>query len=98
MGIDPKDIPKMATDAGELLENFVSAFINFSKPLICVVNGPAVGVSVTTMALFDIVYATDKVSNLSLSLPTPIISNYSQPHGQGLSYCIFVHFKQTHAT
>lgn len=61
MGIDPKDMSKIAEESGKLLERFVNSFIDFSKPLICVVNGPAVGVSVTTMGLFDIVYATDRV-------------------------------------
>ena len=40
---------------------FVAAFIDFPKPLIGVVNGPAVGVSVTTLGLYDAVYCTDKV-------------------------------------
>ena len=42
----------------------MSAFIDFPKPLIGVINGPAIGVSVTVMGLFDAVYATDKVSYL----------------------------------
>lgn len=40
---------------------FVAAFIDFPKPLIGVINGPAIGVSVTVLGLFDLVYATDKV-------------------------------------
>lgn len=43
----------------ELLENFLKAFIDFPKQLIVAVNGPAVGVAVTTLGLADVVYASD---------------------------------------
>ena len=42
--------------------DFVSTFINFPKPLIAAVNGPAIGVSVTLLGLCDLVYAADNVS------------------------------------
>ncbi|EMP36675.1 Enoyl-CoA delta isomerase 2 [Chelonia mydas] len=45
-----------------LPQNFVNHFIDFPKPLIAVVNGPAVGISVTLLGLFDIVYATDRAT------------------------------------
>ncbi|CAM4511890.1 unnamed protein product [Caretta caretta] len=60
--IPPGGIEKMAKDAAILLENFVNHFIDFPKPLIAVVNGPAVGISVTLLGLFDIVYATDRAT------------------------------------
>ncbi|CDQ56004.1 enoyl-CoA delta isomerase 2 [Oncorhynchus tshawytscha] len=55
-------IEQMAKDAGELLREFVKAFIDFPKPLVAVVNGPAVGVSVTLLGLFEIVYATERAT------------------------------------
>ncbi|KAJ8277026.1 hypothetical protein GJAV_G00070630 [Gymnothorax javanicus] len=55
-------IEKMARDSGELLRGFVKAFIDFPKPLIGVINGPAVGVSVTVLGLFDVVYATERAT------------------------------------
>ncbi|XP_067932105.1 enoyl-CoA delta isomerase 2-like [Watersipora subatra] len=76
MGIDPKDMAKMADQSAILLQNFIEAFINFSKPLICVVNGPAVGVAVTTMGLFDLVYSTDRAT-----FNTPFSSLGQSPEG-----------------
>lgn len=56
------NIKKAAVDGGLLLEEFVNAFITFSKPLISAINGPAVGISVTLLGLFDLIIATDKAS------------------------------------
>ena len=43
--------------------DFVSAFIQFPKPLIAAVNGPAVGISVTLLGLCDLVYTAEHVCN-----------------------------------
>lgn len=55
-------IEEMAKQGGDLLRKYVRAYIDFPKPLVAVVNGPAVGISVTVMGLFDLVYATDRAT------------------------------------
>ena len=66
-----------------MLIDFVDAFINFEKPLIAGVNGPAIGIGVTTLALCDLVLAA---SNSTFQCPFTKIgqspegtSSYSMP-------------------
>jgi peroxisomal 3,2-trans-enoyl-CoA isomerase len=51
---------ELAYKGADLLRDFINSFISFPKPLIAAVNGPAVGVAVTTLALCDFVYASDQ--------------------------------------
>uniref|UniRef100_A0A3B4XEA7 Enoyl-CoA delta isomerase 2 n=1 Tax=Seriola lalandi dorsalis TaxID=1841481 RepID=A0A3B4XEA7_SERLL len=55
-------VEEMARQGGELLRKYVRAYIDFPKPLVAVVNGPAVGISVTLLGLFDLVYATERAT------------------------------------
>ncbi|XP_068413827.1 enoyl-CoA delta isomerase 2 [Eschrichtius robustus] len=60
--IPPGEVEERARSGAVLLRDFVDCFIDFPKPLVAVVNGPAVGISVTLLGLFDIVYATDRAT------------------------------------
>ncbi|XP_005327554.2 enoyl-CoA delta isomerase 2 isoform X1 [Ictidomys tridecemlineatus] len=60
--VSPNSIEETAKNASILLREFVDAFIDFPKPLVAVINGPAVGIVVTLLGLFDAVYASDKAT------------------------------------
>uniref|UniRef100_A0A2R5L3U8 Putative enoyl-coa hydratase/isomerase n=1 Tax=Ornithodoros turicata TaxID=34597 RepID=A0A2R5L3U8_9ACAR len=68
-----RTIEDLAKDAAELVRAYVSTFIDFPKPMVALVNGPAIGVACTILGIFDVVYASDKAffqtpfSNLGLS-------------------------------
>ncbi|XP_029656116.2 enoyl-CoA delta isomerase 2 isoform X1 [Octopus sinensis] len=74
--VAPENISAMAENASVILGKFVRALIDFPKPLIALVNGPAVGISVTALGLFDAVYASDKAT-----FHTPFSSLGQSPEG-----------------
>lgn len=53
---------ELAEQARVLLIRVVQAFIDFPKILIGLINGPATGIAVTLLGLFDTVYAIDKAT------------------------------------
>lgn len=50
-----------ASKAHEVLKSMIRAFYTFPKVLVCVVNGPCIGIAATTAALCDLIYAVDTV-------------------------------------
>ncbi|KAL3087252.1 hypothetical protein niasHT_020515 [Heterodera trifolii] len=62
-GVKTSDDLRAMADRGErVLERYVRAFIEHEKPLIGLINGPAIGISVTVLPLFDLVIASDKAT------------------------------------
>ncbi|XP_075682790.1 enoyl-CoA delta isomerase 2-like [Rhinoderma darwinii] len=92
--IPPEGKEKMARDSAVILQAFVRKFIDFPKPLIAVINGPAVGISVTILGLFDLVYATDRATFHTpfsqLGQSPEGCSSYTFPRIMGLSKAVEV--------
>ncbi|XP_034250767.1 enoyl-CoA delta isomerase 2, mitochondrial-like [Thrips palmi] len=77
------DLEKTLEQAAAILRTFVQSFIDFPKILVGVVNGPAVGLATTTLALFDVVYcannATFSTPFTALGLTPEGCSSYTFP-------------------
>ncbi|XP_075684578.1 enoyl-CoA delta isomerase 2-like [Rhinoderma darwinii] len=55
-------LEEMVKDTTGLVRNLVCKVIDFPKPLVAMVNGPAIGIATTILGLFDLVYASDKAT------------------------------------
>ncbi|KAF8563538.1 hypothetical protein P879_09094 [Paragonimus westermani] len=72
-GVPIQDIVKTARN---VLYQFVSAFISFPKTLVALVNGPSVGITVTTLGLYDFVLAAE-----TATFHTPFVTLGQTPEG-----------------
>ncbi|XP_054161654.1 enoyl-CoA delta isomerase 2-like [Oppia nitens] len=83
------DMNRAADEQTERFRQFVAAFIDFPKPLIAAVNGPAIGVAATTLALVDCAVASDSAyfstPFSSLGLSAEGCSTYTFPQIMGQS-------------
>lgn len=73
---DEIPLKTLITPAVNRFHKFTASFIDFPKPLVAVVNGPAVGIGVTILGLFDVVYSTDRAT-----FHTPFVSLGQAPEG-----------------
>lgn len=53
---------KMLATSRPILQNLIKAFYTFPKLLVCVVNGPCIGIAATTAVLSDVIYASETVN------------------------------------
>ncbi|XP_041986600.1 enoyl-CoA delta isomerase 3, peroxisomal [Aricia agestis] len=51
--------PELTNELLDRIKEMVIEFVLFPKPLVAIVNGPAVGIAVTTLALCDFVFAAE---------------------------------------
>lgn len=54
-----EDIEEQLEKSSKVLFDMIEAFYNCKKPLVCVVNGPCIGIAATTAALCDVIYAVE---------------------------------------
>jgi peroxisomal 3,2-trans-enoyl-CoA isomerase len=77
--MDSFAIKNLEKSRDQIIE-LVDAFINFSKPIFAAVNGPAIGISFSLLALCDVIYCTEhtyfSAPFISLALAPEACSSY----------------------
>lgn len=78
-----------AESAAKLLRRFTSAILDFKKPLIAAVNGPAIGIACTLLGLCDVVWCSDTAFFLTpfarLGQSPEGVSSLTFPAAMGMS-------------
>ncbi|KAJ8953202.1 hypothetical protein NQ318_003241 [Aromia moschata] len=73
----------------KIVQDMVTAFIDYPKLLIAIVNGPAIGIGATMAVLCDIIYVTDKalfdLPFVKLGLCAEAASSFTFPYILGRS-------------
>lgn len=60
--LETEDPIEALRQAKPILRQIIRAFYTFPKLLICVVNGPCIGIAATTAILCDVIYASETVN------------------------------------
>ncbi|KAI1277992.1 Enoyl-CoA delta isomerase 2 [Halotydeus destructor] len=76
VGLESKEFVQVTNEAKSVLIKFVDSLIDLKKPLVAAVNGPAVGLFVTTLPLCDVVWATEDAT-----FQTPFSATALTPEG-----------------
>ncbi|GMT14101.1 hypothetical protein PFISCL1PPCAC_5398, partial [Pristionchus fissidentatus] len=78
-----EEVKEMAEFAGVILQKYTQAYIDHSKPLITLCQGPAVGIAITVLPLSDMVIVSDKFTAVTpfatLGQSPEAASSYSFP-------------------
>mmetsp|Transcript_6623 Transcript_6623/g.11708 ORF Transcript_6623/g.11708 Transcript_6623/m.11708 type:complete len:274 (+) Transcript_6623:534-1355(+) len=72
----PMHPKKLVSQISEMNQELFTSFIDFPKPIIAAVNGPAIGAAATSLRLFDAVYVLEKAT-----FQTPFASLGLVPEG-----------------
>ncbi|XP_073487086.1 enoyl-CoA delta isomerase 2-like isoform X1 [Aquarana catesbeiana] len=88
------NLEDMIKESTNVVRDFICKFIDFPKPLVAMVNGPAIGIGTTILGLCDLVYASDQATFNTpfskLGQHPEACSSYTFPRIMGLSKAIEV--------